>query len=144
MKRQLHWIFLLMGLFVAGNAFADPPECVGPPDWAGPKDRGLDPPDPVGGNGRVPPPKSWILHCGCTEDGQSMEYVAIRVSSRARGHDLHIADTVESCFDGVDTYIDFLRTGSDCQLDGEPLGGAIQPCSDQLEFDVCGEPANDG
>jgi hypothetical protein len=85
-----------------------------------------------------PPAKSTILHCGCTPEGDGMEYVAISVSSKTKGHDAHVVGSIDSCFDGVETFTDFVRTGSDCQVDGPPLGDPIEACGEQLEGDPCG------
>lgn len=96
--------------------------------------------------------KSTVLHCGCAWDGlvASMEYSEISISSKSRGHDGHTAATVDSCYAGqveVDTdvfedvYIDFVRTGDDCQLDGPPLGDPIVDCPDvepPVAGDTCG------
>jgi len=108
--------------------------------------------------------KSDILHCGCAYDGAldaaSMVYKALNISHKSRGHDAHEATSVDSCYTGtklvfdedlqqeveVDTYADFVRTGSDCQLGGPPLGDPIGSCLDEetdeplvVEGDVCGE-----
>jgi hypothetical protein len=56
------------------------------------------------------PPKSTILHCG----------------------------SIDSCFDGVDIDNDVVRTGSDCQLSGPPLGDPIDACEMQDVGQVCG------
>lgn len=85
-----------------------------------------------------PPAKSNVLHCDCTDDGAAMEYTAINISSKSKGHDAHVVGSIDSCFDGVDTYTDFVRTGSDCQVDGPPLGDPIEACGEQLEGDSCG------
>jgi len=85
-----------------------------------------------------PPAKSTILHCGCNLAGNDMEYVEINVNSKSRGHDAHLAGTWDSCFDGVDTYTDVMRTGDDCQLSGPPLGDPILACDGPAEFDDCG------
>lgn len=86
----------------------------------------------------APPAKSTILHCGCQWDGfeASMNYVEITISSKSRGHDAHIAGSIDSCFTGdelvddvlVPTFADFVRIGDDCQIDGPPLGDPIADC----------------
>jgi hypothetical protein len=63
------------------------------------------------------PSKVTILHCGCSDAGDFMEYKQIQVSSKSRGHLRHISGTHASCSDGTDTYQDFVRNGSDCQID---------------------------
>ena len=85
-----------------------------------------------------PPLKSTILHCGCNETGDAMEYVEITISSKSRGHDQHVAGSIDSCFDGVDIDNDVVRTGSDCQLSGPPLGDPIDACDTQDVGQVCG------
>lgn len=96
----------------------------------------------------APPAKSSILHCGCAEDGLSMVYKEISVSSKSSGHDAHVATSPDSCFVGVvedvEIYFDFVRTGSDCQLSGPPLGDPIADCSTfedpgPVAGDTCGE-----
>jgi hypothetical protein len=94
-------------------------------------------------------PKSTILHCGCTWDGAvaGMAYEEINISAKSRGHDGHLAATMDSCYTGDElvedvltpTFSDFVRNGDDCQLDGPPLGDPIAACSD---FDV--PPEADG
>ena len=71
-----------------------------------------------------------------------MEYVEISVNSRTRGHDQHVIGTVDSCFDGIDTYTDVMRTGTDCQISGPPLGDPIEDCNGPAEFDDCGAMPN--
>ena len=97
-------------------------------------------------------PKSTILHCGCTWDGAvaGMAYGTNNISSKSRGHDGHLAGTIDSCFTGdvlvIDvfepTFSDFVRNGDDCQLDGPPLGDPIAACADfefpPVEGDPCG------
>jgi hypothetical protein len=70
-----------------------------------------------------------------------MVYEEISISSRSRGHDAHIVGTIDSCFDGVEES-DFVRTGSDCQISGPPLGDPIADCGEDGPFagDVCGVP----
>lgn len=91
-------------------------------------------------------PKSTILHCGCSWDGAdaSMVYGENNINSKSRGHDAHVFGSMDSCFDGqvlvedalVDVYTDFVRTASDCQLDGPPLGDPIDTCTTQEEADA--------
>ena len=91
-----------------------------------------------------PPGKSAILHCGCNDLGTGLEYKELSVSSKSKGHDQHVPGVgVESCFDGVDTYNDFVRTASDCQLDGPPLGDPIDDCDGPVEGDNCGAEVTD-
>lgn len=73
-------------------------------------------------------PKAGVLHCGCNLAGDDMEYKEISISSKSRGHDAHLYGTVDSCYDGVETYTDVMRTGDDCQLSGAPLGDPIYNC----------------
>ena len=94
-----------------------------------------------------PPAKSTILHCGCVIDEPgtaNMRYSEISISSKSRGHDNHVAGDIDSCPAGDETFIDFLRTGSDCQLDGPPLGDPIGDCVDQEPGQVCGAEVIDG
>lgn len=132
MNRGIAIFLLVIGTCAASAATAGPPDCVGPPDGVGPPDF-AGPPE---GNGR--PAMVTLLHCGCADDGNRMEYVEIRVTSKSRGHLNHQAGTIDSCSDGTDTFRDFVRSGSDCQLDGPALGDAIGFCSDQLALQECG------
>ena len=47
----------------------------------------------------------------------------------------------DSCSTDGETYVDFVRTGSDCQMDdGQPLmDEEIAYCSDQVAGQACGE-----
>jgi hypothetical protein len=90
-----------------------------------------------------PPAKSTILHCGCVieESGAvNMLYQEISVSSMSRGHDNHVAGTIDSCPAGDETFIDFVRTGDDCQIAGPELGDPIDMCGEEgpVAGDVCG------
>ena len=101
----------------------------------------------------APKPKSTILHCGCTWDGldSGMAYGENTVSHKSRGHDAHVAGSIDSCYDGdveveegifEPVFTDFVRNGDDCQLSGPPLGDPIGACAD-FEFppvadDACG------
>jgi hypothetical protein len=91
------------------------------------------------------PGKANILHCGCAVDeagNLGMAYIDVNVSSKARGHNKHGAGTIDSCFDGVDTSIDFIRTADDCQLAGTQLGN-LSACEtiSASAGDLCGELA---
>ncbi|MGD8643819.1 MAG: hypothetical protein PVI15_06000 [Chromatiales bacterium] len=87
-----------------------------------------------------PAPKATVMHCGCNVDGTDLEYTTIAISSRSKGHDAHVAGSIDSCFDGVDTYTDFIRLGDDCQIDGPPLGDPIDACVEPIpmEGESCG------
>jgi hypothetical protein len=96
------------------------------------------------------PDKSSIRHCGCVvyEDGSlEMRFIDVNVSRNARGHTKHGAGTIDSCFDGVDTMVDFLRTADDCHIAGPQLsGGGLTPCDadgdgqdEVMAGDVCGD-----
>jgi hypothetical protein len=96
------------------------------------------------------PDKSTILHCGCAWDGAvaTMEYGENNISAKSRGHDAHIAGSIDSCKDGEvfnddlqvweDTFSDFVRNGDDCQVDGPPLGDPILDCDGPVVGDSCG------
>jgi hypothetical protein len=109
-------------------ALAGPPKCVGPADGEG----------PPGGSDKW---KATLLHCGCAEAGAQLEFVEITVSSRSKGHLKHVAGSFDSCSTDGETYVDFVRTGSDCQMDdGQPLmDEEIAYCSDQVAGQACGE-----
>jgi hypothetical protein len=135
------FVLTILSCAFASAAFAGPPECVGPPEWANGKgpSNGKGPP---GGLGK------WsvtLLHCGCADDGMQLEFVEIRVSSRSKGHLLHVAGSFDSCSTDGETFLDFVRTGSDCQVDdGQPLlGDEIAYCSGQLAGQVCGDEVID-
>ena len=96
------------------------------------------------------PDKANILHCGCAWDGvvATMEYGENNISAKSRGHDAHIAGSIDSCKDGEvwndvtevfdDTFSDFVRNGDDCQVDGPPLGDPILDCDGPVVGDSCG------
>ena len=92
-------------------------------------------------NGHGPAGKAAVMHCGCNLAGTEMVYTEISISSKSRGHDAHMFGTIDSCFDGVDTYTDMVRAGNDCQLSGPALGDPIDPCDSMdppMEGAVCG------
>ncbi len=132
MNRGIAIFLLVIGSCMASVALADPPQCVGPPGGSGPPDH-AGPPE-----GSGPPAKVSLLHCGCADDGNRMEFVEINVSSKSKGHRHHQAGSIESCSDGADSFTDFVRSGSDCQLDGPELGDDIAFCSDQVALQECG------
>jgi hypothetical protein len=86
----------------------------------------------------APKEKSLVLHCGCTEAGDAMQYTEILISANSKGHDEHLIGSVDACFDGVETYTDFVRSGDDCQISGPGLGDPIALCGEQLAGDACG------
>lgn len=104
----------------------------------------------------APKGKSTILHCGCTFDGElaDMQYTEISVNANTRGHDAHVAGSIDSCYAGEvevapgvfeSVFIDFVRSGDDCQLDGEALGDPIDDCPDEEgpeAGDTCGAELN--
>lgn len=88
----------------------------------------------------APPGKANILHCGCVVDEEgnlAMAYINANVSNRARGHAKHGAGTIDSCFDGVDTFVDFQRTNDDCQVEGNLPG--LRACEAEVDGGLCGE-----
>jgi hypothetical protein len=88
-----------------------------------------------------PAGKATVMHCGCNLAGNGMAYTMISINSKSRGHDAHVAGTIDSCFDGVETYTDVVRTGNDCQVDGPELGDPIDDCNDPAPdtSDPCGD-----
>lgn len=109
---------------------AKPPECINPKNPPGKANK---------------PNKVTILHCGCADDGGPMQYVEIQISSKSKGHFNHVAGSIASCSDGTDSYFDFVRTGSDCQVvddESEPWK-SMEPCGDRIATDVCGEAVID-
>jgi len=104
------------------------------------------------------PIKSLVLHCGCVWDDigevASMEYKEITISSKSKGHDAHVAGSIDSCYNGQvevetdvweDDYADFVRSGADCQLDGPELGDPIDFCPEEeppVAGETCGNELN--
>ena len=90
----------------------------------------------------APKAKSTILHCGCNLAGDGMVWSEISISSNSRGHDNHVFGTIDSCFDGVETYTDVVRMVDDCLVDGPQLRDPIAECGDvaPIAGDPCGEP----
>lgn len=124
MKQGIRIFLLVLSVCVVSTALAKQPECVGP----------KDPP----GHGNKPT-KVTILHCGCADEGDLMQYVEIQISSKSKGHFHHVAGSISSCFDGVDTYRDFVRSGSDCQVDdGTGSLDAWEPCGERTALQECG------
>lgn len=123
MMKRFSVVFLLAGLCAASAVQAKKPECIEPPGHGG--DRGH-------------PEKVTLLHCGCSDTGDAMYYVEIQVSSKSRGHLKHVAGGIESCSDGSDTFTDFVRSGSDCQLAGPELDGLGMCSDDKAAMQECG------
>lgn len=90
--------------------------------------------------------KTSLLHCGCTDAGDAMMYHEISVSSNSKGHQNHTATSTDSCLTGYDVegngiYVDFVRTGDDCTLNGEV--DDLIACEDfdtpPVAGNICGE-----
>jgi hypothetical protein len=86
------------------------------------------------------PGKANILHCGCVTNAEgtlAMAYISANVSSKARGHLQHVAGSLDSCFNGVDTFVDFQRTGGDCLVSGSLPG--LPACTTEAVGTICGQ-----
>ena len=88
--------------------------------------------------------KASILHCGVEFGSESMTYVEISVSKKAKGHYNHVAGSIDSVDSGtVDEngdpiFVDYVRNGSDCVV-GEEAWGDLEPCGElQTAGAVCG------
>lgn len=144
MKRTWSTLTAFLAAGLASAALAGPPECVGPPEGGGPPEW-AGPPGGDGPPGQTGKWKATLLHCGCAEDGTQLEFVEITVSNRSKGHLKHVAGSFDSCSSDGENYLDFVRTGSDCQVDdGQPLiGDDIAFCDDQVAGQACGEEVID-
>ena len=77
--------------------------------------------------------KTSILHCGVGYGDDSMTYVEISVSKKAKGHYRHIAGSIDSVDTGLldendePIFVDYVRTGSDCVV-GEEAWGDLESC----------------
>ncbi|MEH6519501.1 MAG: hypothetical protein V7742_22725 [Halioglobus sp.] len=73
-------------------------------------------------------PKVEIAHCGCNFDGSGLEWKHIKVSTNARGHLRHTADTSATCI-YLDEEVSYLRGADDCRIsNGEEsnnIGGLL-------------------
>lgn len=93
--------------------------------------------------------KTSILHCGCTETGAGMVYKEISVSKRSKGHvKNHLVGEFDSCFagyaeDGSEIHNEFLRTGSDCTLEGEMELEGLPACDSNPEDEIPGSVEGD-
>jgi hypothetical protein len=88
------------------------------------------------------PEKANILHCACSDAGDRLEYIEIQISSKSKGHVKHTAGSIDSCSVGDDIYQDFVRSGSDCLIDGPELSG-YPACGDKVALQECGTPVID-
>jgi hypothetical protein len=118
---------------------AAPPECVPPGQGNPPGQGGNGNGNGNGGNGKE---KVTLLHCGCAADATRMEFVQISVSQNSKGHGKHVAGSIDSCAADGENYLDFVRNGSDCQIDGPAVEG-IAFCSDQVVGQECGSEVID-
>ena len=124
MKQGIRIFLLVFCICSVSTVSAKPPECV-------------DPKDPPGQANK--PAKVTILHCACADEGDLMQYVEIQVSSKSKGHRHHIAGSIESCSDGAESFDDFVRNGSDCQVnDGAELMNSMEFCGNLVAADECG------
>ena len=131
MKRLIALGIFVACLGAASLAIAHDKECKAPPGHGGDKVR------------PEKPEKVAILHCGCADTGDVMHYVEIQVSSKSKGHKKHVAGSIDSCSDGTDNYIDFVRNGSDCQLTGNAIDGMEFCSDDQVASHECGSEVID-
>jgi hypothetical protein len=93
------------------------------------------------GTAAAGPPKADILHCGCNLTGDDMEMKQISISTKSKGHLNHTFSDVDSCFNGVETYTDVMRTHADCSLGDPNLSpNGLMLCSEDgaAETDDCG------
>ena len=99
----------------------------------------------VGTAAHAKKPKISILHCGVDEVTETMVYNAISVSKASKGHANHVVGSIDSEGTGEfeetgdeiieEIFVDYVRTGDDCLLDGE---SDLEACGAQLEGQVCG------
>ena len=79
--------------------------------------------------------KTSILHCGVDYGDNSMTYVEISVSKKAKGHYRHVAGSIDSVDTGMldenedPIFVDYVRAGSDCVV-GEEAWGDLEPCGE--------------
>jgi hypothetical protein len=96
--------------------------------------------------------KTSILHCGVELGDANMVYKAISVSKNSKGHGKnHVIGSIDSVatgtFDettGEEIYIDYVRAGADCLLEGEAGDLGIDAlCEETTQFDgaTCGMEA---
>lgn len=80
-----------------------------------------------GGGGN---PKVQIAHCGCNFDGSGLEWKHIRVSTKAKGHLRHTADSSATCI-YLDEEVSYVRGADDCRIsNGEESNniGGLDDC----------------
>jgi hypothetical protein len=94
------------------------------------------------GGGKAP-----ILHCGVGLGDANMTYKAISVSKNSKGHGKnHVIGSTDSVATGVfdgeeEIYVDYLRAGDDCLLEGEAGDlGIAALCEGATQYDgaICG------
>ena len=96
--------------------------------------------------------KTSILHCGVELGDANMTYTAISVSKNSKGHGKnHVVGSIDSVptgtFDddtGEEIYIDYVRGGADCLLEGAPGDMGIEAlCEEATQYDgaTCGMEA---
>ena len=75
-------------------------------------------------------PKVEIAHCGCNYDGSGLEWKHIRVSTNAKGHLRHTAESEAGCINDIDEEVFFTRGYDDCRTSDEPSNniGGLEPC----------------
>jgi hypothetical protein len=133
---KLNAVFILSVFFACAStaALAGPPQC-DPPGQGTPPGQV----DKGNSNGKE---KITLLHCGCAAEATRMEFVQISVSHNSKGHMKHVAGSIDSCSAGGDSFVDFVRNGSDCQIDGPDVEG-IDFCTDQVVGQECGSEVID-
>ena len=97
------------------------------------------------GGGKAP-----ILHCGVELGDANMTYKAISVSKNSKGHGKnHLIGSIDSVATGVfddeeEIYVDYVRAGDDCLLEGDAGDlGIADLCDELTQFDgaTCGMEA---
>lgn len=65
------------------------------------------------------PKKDILFHCGCTADGEALEWAMLNVSKNARGHRNHVPGQEEECYDESGSYVGtYTRGWADCEAEG--------------------------
>lgn len=86
-----------------------------------------------------------LMHCGCTAEGDDLEFTYQVVNSNSeRGHKNHVIDSEKTCYFDDEPVGTYVRTANDCTL-ADGIWTDVGWCGDTppVEGDDCGDVVPD-
>ena len=74
-------------------------------------------------------PKELLFHCGCNDNGTGLEWVALNVSNKAKGHANHQEGDTEACYNTYSyEWEEYTRGWDDCEEEYGPNIYGVGDC----------------